>query len=40
MAAPVSLLLNLSDRQAAETVPCRIDIRYALALELDGRMRM
>jgi IS5 family transposase len=47
MAAPVSrplswprsacweFLLDLSDRQAAEAVRCRIDFKYALALELD-----
>ena len=28
-------LLDLSDRQAAEAVRCRIDVQYALALELD-----
>ncbi|MFB7757444.1 transposase [Streptomyces sp. NPDC056121] len=28
--------LNLSDRQAAEAVRCRIDIKYALGLELEG----
>ena len=28
-------LLDLSDRQAAEAVRCRIDFKYALALELD-----
>ncbi|MFD9286118.1 transposase [Streptomyces mirabilis] len=28
---------NLSDRQAAETVRCRIDFKYAPALELDDR---
>ncbi|KUJ68141.1 hypothetical protein ACZ90_21445 [Streptomyces albus subsp. albus] len=27
--------LNLSDRQAAEAVRCRIDFKYALGLELD-----
>src|ERR1700749_1363694 len=36
--APVSFLqfaLNLSDRQAAEAVRCRLDFKYALGLELD-----
>lgn len=28
-------LLNLSDRQAAEAVRCRIDFKYALAMDLD-----
>jgi transposase-like protein DUF772 len=28
-------LLDLSDRQAAEAVRCRIDFTYALAMELD-----
>jgi transposase len=28
-------LLNLSDRQAAEAVRCRLDFKYALGLELD-----
>jgi transposase len=28
-------LLDLSDRQAAEAVRCRIDFKYALALDLD-----
>ncbi|MFC4885307.1 transposase [Streptomyces beijiangensis] len=28
-------LLNLSDRQATEAVRCRLDFKYALALELD-----
>ncbi|MFJ8023622.1 transposase [Streptomyces sp. NPDC096311] len=28
-------LLGLSDRQAAEAVRCRIDFKYAMALELD-----
>ncbi|MFI1769409.1 transposase [Streptomyces sp. NPDC020800] len=27
--------LNLSDRQAAEAVRCRIDVKYALGLELE-----
>ncbi|WP_435859321.1 transposase [Streptomyces tanashiensis] len=27
--------LNLSDRQAAEAVRCRIDFKYALGLELE-----
>lgn len=31
----LQFLLNLSDRQAAEAVRCRIDVKYALALELD-----
>lgn len=31
----LQFLLNLSDRQAAEAVRCRIDFTYALALELD-----
>ncbi|MFD3842782.1 transposase [Streptomyces sp. NPDC058642] len=30
----VQFLLNLSDRQAAEAVRCRIDFQYALALDL------
>lgn len=30
------LLLNLSDRQAAEAVRCRIDFEYALAMDLDA----
>ncbi|MFJ3308219.1 transposase [Streptomyces sp. NPDC086549] len=28
-------LLDLSDRQVAEAVRCRIDFKYALAMELD-----
>ncbi|MFF4802214.1 transposase [Streptomyces sp. NPDC001351] len=28
-------LLGLSDRQAAEAVRCRIDFKYAMAMELD-----
>ena len=31
----LQFLLNLSDRQAAEAVRCRIDFKYALAFELD-----
>ncbi len=31
----LQFLLSLSDRQAAEAVRCRIDFKYALALELD-----
>ncbi|WP_425329111.1 IS1182 family transposase [Streptomyces eurocidicus] len=31
----LQFLLNLSDRQAAEAVRCRLDFKYALALELD-----
>ncbi|MEC4018296.1 IS1182 family transposase [Streptomyces sp. H27-D2] len=31
----LQFLLNLSDRQAAEAVRCRIDVKYALGLELD-----
>ncbi|MFD0229335.1 transposase [Streptomyces hirsutus] len=31
----MQFLLNLSDRQAAEVVRCRIDFTYALAVELD-----
>ncbi|MEU1031646.1 transposase [Streptomyces mirabilis] len=31
----LQFLLNWSDRQAAETVRCRIDFKYAPALELD-----
>ncbi|WP_328759869.1 transposase [Streptomyces sp. NBC_00271] len=31
----LQFLLNFSDRQAAETVRCRIDFKYAPALELD-----
>jgi transposase len=31
----LQFLLNLSGRQAAEAVRCRIDFKYALALELD-----
>ncbi|WP_307825289.1 transposase [Streptomyces sp. M2CJ-2] len=31
----LQFLLNLSDRQAAEAVRCRIDFTYALAMELD-----
>ncbi|MBT2488153.1 IS1182 family transposase [Streptomyces sp. ISL-96] len=31
----VQFLLGLSDRQAAEAVRCRIDFKYAMALELD-----
>ncbi|MCX5505716.1 transposase (plasmid) [Streptomyces sp. NBC_00053] len=36
--APVCVLqflLGLSDRQAAEAVRCRIDFKYAMAMELD-----
>jgi transposase len=35
MVSVLQFLLNLSDRQAAEAVRCRIDFKYALALELD-----
>lgn len=31
----LQFLLNLSDRQAAKAVRCRIDFKYALALDLD-----
>ncbi|MFE2442625.1 transposase [Streptomyces sp. NPDC059426] len=31
----LQFLLGLSDRQAAEEVRCRIDFKYALAMELD-----
>ncbi|MDT0615918.1 transposase [Streptomyces lancefieldiae] len=31
----LQFLLGLSDRQAAETVRCRIDVKYAMAMELD-----
>jgi hypothetical protein len=31
----LQLLLGLSDRQAAEAVPCRIDFKYGLSMELD-----
>jgi transposase len=31
----LQFLLNLSDRQAAGAVRCRIDFKYALAMELD-----
>ncbi|WSZ38198.1 transposase [Streptomyces sp. NBC_00190] len=31
----LQFLLGLSDRQAAEAVRCRIDLKYALAMELD-----
>ncbi|HYQ68790.1 transposase [Actinophytocola sp.] len=31
----LQFLLDLSDRQAAEAVRCRIDFKYALAMELD-----
>ncbi|WP_406385988.1 transposase [Streptomyces sp. NBC_01618] len=31
----LQFLLDLSDRQAAEAVRCRIDLTYALAMELD-----
>ncbi|MFC8366925.1 MULTISPECIES: transposase [unclassified Streptomyces] len=31
----LQFLLNLSDRQAAEAVRCRIDSKYALAMNLD-----
>jgi transposase len=31
----LQFLLNLSDRQVAEAVRCRIDFKYALAMELD-----
>ncbi|MER5996487.1 IS1182 family transposase [Streptomyces viridosporus] len=31
----LQFLLNLSDRQAAEAVRCRIDFKYALAMDLD-----
>ncbi|WP_258044730.1 transposase [Streptomyces sp. SM11] len=33
----LQFLLGLSDRQAAETVRCRIDFKYAMAMELDDR---
>ncbi|WP_406003888.1 transposase [Streptomyces sp. NBC_00829] len=32
----LQFLLGLSDRQAAEAVRCRIDFKYALAMELDA----
>ncbi len=32
----MQFLLNLSDRQAAEAVRCRIDFKYALAMDLDA----
>ncbi|GAA0950241.1 transposase [Streptomyces rhizosphaericus] len=31
----LQFLLGLSDRQAAEAVRCRIDVKYAMAMELD-----
>lgn len=31
----LQFLLGLSDRQAAEAVRCRIDFKYAMAMELD-----
>ncbi|MGX1372908.1 IS5 family transposase [Streptomyces canus] len=31
----MQFLLGLSDRQAAEAVRCRIDFKYAMAMELD-----
>ncbi|MFI0944098.1 transposase [Streptomyces sp. NPDC021020] len=31
----LQFLLNLSDRQVAEAVRCRIDFKYALAMELE-----
>ncbi|MFE0654594.1 transposase [Streptomyces sp. NPDC059534] len=31
----LQFLFNLSDRQVAEAVRCRIDFKYALAMELD-----
>jgi hypothetical protein len=31
----LQFLLGLSDRQAAEEVRCRIDFKYAMAMELD-----
>ncbi|MET9915416.1 transposase [Streptomyces sp. NPDC006476] len=31
----LQFVLNLSDRQAAEAVRCRIDFKYAMAMELD-----
>lgn len=31
----LQFLLGLPDRQAAEAVPCRIDFKYAMAMELD-----
>jgi Transposase domain (DUF772) len=31
----LQFLLDLSNRQAAEAVRCRIDVTYALAMELD-----
>lgn len=33
-----TFLLGLSDRQAAETVRCRIDCKYAMAMALDDRV--
>lgn len=32
----LQFLLGLSDRQAAEAVRCRIDFKYAMAMELDA----
>jgi transposase len=31
----LQFLLGLSDRQAAESIRCRIDFKYAMAMELD-----
>ncbi|WP_314414797.1 transposase [Streptomyces sp. DSM 40484] len=33
----LQFLLGLSDRQAAKAVRCRIDFKYAMAMELDER---
>ncbi|MEE4546506.1 hypothetical protein V2S66_31640 [Streptomyces sp. V4-01] len=33
----LQFLLNLPDRQAAGAVRCRIDVKYALAMELGDR---
>ncbi|MFG2369812.1 transposase [Streptomyces mirabilis] len=33
----LQFLLNVSDRQAADAVRCRIDFKYALALKLDDQ---
>ncbi|MCF1597752.1 transposase [Streptomyces muensis] len=36
----LQFLFGLSDRQAAEAVRCRIDFKYAMAMELDDAGRL
>ncbi|MFD9543896.1 transposase [Streptomyces sp. NPDC060022] len=40
LATVLQFLLGLSDRQAAEAARCRIDFKYAMAMELDVSPKM